>query len=128
MKLSQLKSHRDLLREDLKDPEFRKRWEQTALARAVAVRLVSYRADHDLSQSLLAEKLGMKQPAVARLERGETNPTWETLTRLSEGLGIEFLVDIAPRGRSSLTKGQERAAGHIEKVDSGNATIVVAVR
>ncbi len=127
MKISALKSHNELLQKDLKDPAFREKWEQSALARAVALRLASYRAEQGISQTQLAEKLGMKQPAIARLERGERNPTWETLARLSGGLGIDFLVDIAPRGRSSVTKGQERAAGHVEKVDSGAAAIVVAI-
>ena len=127
MKLSQLKGHKQILEKDLKNPEFRKKWEQTALARAVALRLVSYRADNELSQTDLADKLGMKQPAIARLERGEKNPTWETLTRLSESLDVEFIVDIAPRGKASMTKGQERSASQVQRVDTRDATIVVAV-
>src|SRR5437879_5240164 len=51
-----------------KDFAFRERWEKTALARAVALRLVAYRGEHALSQSALGRLLQMKQPAVARLE------------------------------------------------------------
>jgi transcriptional regulator with XRE-family HTH domain len=35
---------------------------RTALARAVAVAIVRYRGEHDLSQRELAERLGMKSP------------------------------------------------------------------
>jgi len=84
------------LKKRLRDPEFRREWERTALARAVGLRLVEYRADNGLSQSALARKLQMQQPAIARLEAGDHNPSVDTLTRLSQGLGIDFHIDITP--------------------------------
>jgi ribosome-binding protein aMBF1 (putative translation factor) len=84
------------LKKRLRDPEFRREWERTALARAVALRLVEYRADNGLSQSALARKLQMQQPAIARLEAGDHNPSVDTLMRLSQGLGIDFHIDITP--------------------------------
>jgi len=99
MKLSEMKTNDELIAEQLRtDPEFRAEWERTALARAVAVAIVRYRADHDLSQRELAERLGMKQPQVARLELGEVNPSIETLMRLVSELKIEFTIDVRPAG------------------------------
>src|SRR5438067_10349614 len=74
----------------LQNPELRVRWEETALARAVALRLVRYRAEHGLTQTQLAERLGMRQPAIVRLEDGEHLPSIATLYRLVRGLGIEI--------------------------------------
>lgn len=85
-----------VIAEHLGDPKFRAEWERTALARAVAARLVAYRAEYRLSQRALAERLGVRQPVVARLELGEHNPSLDTLRRLSEALGMEFLVHISP--------------------------------
>jgi DNA-binding XRE family transcriptional regulator len=96
MKLSDLKTHEQVLQESLRDPTFRREWEQTALARAVAIRLVQYRAEHGLSQSELARALRMQQPAIAHLEAGDHNPSLETLWRLSQGLNITFHIDITP--------------------------------
>lgn len=96
MKVSDLPSSDDVLAEALKNEDFRREWERTALARAVAIRLVEYRAEHGLSQRALAAKLGMKQPAIARLELGEHTPSIETLVRLSRGLGMRFRLDITP--------------------------------
>ncbi|MDQ2745562.1 MAG: helix-turn-helix transcriptional regulator [Chloroflexota bacterium] len=96
MKLSELKSADAVLREQLKDPAFRDEWERTALARAVATRVVAYRAEHSLSQAALARKLGVSQPLVARLEAGDHEPTIRTLTRLAHRLGLEFHIDITP--------------------------------
>lgn len=44
--------------------------------------------------------LDMTQPQVARLERGDTNPSMETLMRLASGLDIEFTIDVRPVHRS----------------------------
>jgi transcriptional regulator with XRE-family HTH domain len=99
MKLSEMKTNDELIAEQLRtDPEFRAEWERTALARAVALTIVRYRAEHDLSQRELAQRLGMKQPQVARLELGEVNPSMETLMRISAQLGIEFTIDVRPAG------------------------------
>jgi transcriptional regulator with XRE-family HTH domain len=127
MKLSELKSHKQLLDRDLKDPAFRARWEKTALARAVGLRLVAYRAEHKLSQVQLAQRLGMKQPMVARLEAGEKNPNWETLVRLSSRLGIEFVVDITPTRRKSLIGSEINRAHVVERVTTAEGRFLVAV-
>ena len=102
MKLSEMKTAEEVLAEDLKDPEFRREWERTATARAVAAQLVAYRAEHGLSQRELARRLGMKQPAIARLEAGEHTPTLPTLERLSRGLGLEFHIDITPKSATTV--------------------------
>jgi ribosome-binding protein aMBF1 (putative translation factor) len=96
MKLSEMKSAEQVLAEQLKDPAFREEWERTALARAIATRVVEYRVQHGLSQSALARELGVSQPLVARLEAGEHEPTLSTLARLSRSLGLEFHIDITP--------------------------------
>lgn len=126
MKLAALKSRKQVLEKDLKDPAFREQWERSALARAVALRLVGYRSDHGLSQVQLAKKLGMKQPMVARLEAGEKNPTWDTLVRLSERLGIEFVVDIIPPRRKSMIGTRVDHAEVVEKVRTPQGRFVVA--
>lgn len=88
----------DVLADALEDPRFRADWEQTALARAVAIRLIRYRTGLSLTQKQLAQRLGMNQSAISRLEDGEHNPTLATLSRISTALGIEFVVDIRPTG------------------------------
>ena len=80
MKLTDLTTDDELLAEQLRDdPEFRAEWERTALARAIALAVVRFRAERRLSQRGLAAVLGMSQPQVARLEKGDVNPTMDTL-------------------------------------------------
>ena len=122
-----MKSHETLLAEEMsRDPDFRERWEQTALARFVAVQLIKYRAANKLSQRALAERLGKKQPYVARLEAGETNPDLETLVNISRALGIEFVIDITPPAKTATLVAREVAAEHATMRRSGVSVVVAA--
>lgn len=96
MRLSDLPSEDEILAEELRDPTFRADWDQTRFAREVANRVISYRVEHDLSQTALAKLLGIKQPQVARLEAAQTTPSIHTLSRLANRLGLEFHIDITP--------------------------------
>ena len=121
--LDKLKTHGEVIAEEINaDASFRDEWERTAPAREVAAQLIGYRADHELSQRALAEKLGVTQPRIAKLESGEHNPEIDTLIHLSDVLGIEFVIDVVPAGRKPklVTKrAQERS--------SSQATTGVAV-
>jgi DNA-binding XRE family transcriptional regulator len=114
MRLRDLPTFDDVLEGHLRDPEFRARWERTALGRALADGLVRFRADHNLTQRQLAERLGWKQPAVARLELGERNPDLPTLIHIAQRLGISVNVSIEgskPAGRHRFGRAVKLAAG-----------------
>lgn len=96
VKLSDLRSAQEIAADELRDPEVRREYERTAFANSVAIRIIRYRAAHSLSQAALARQLDMRQPAIARLEAGEHEPTLATLARLARGLGIDFSIDITP--------------------------------
>ena len=50
-KLSELKTASQIAAKDLADPEIRREHDRTALAHAVAMRVIGYRVDHGLSQT-----------------------------------------------------------------------------
>lgn len=102
MAQTRLRSTAEIREEQLRqDPAFRAYWERTALARAVALVLIGYRLKHHLTQTQLAEKLGVRQPQVARLEMGEHTPSLEMLQRLASRLGLRFIVEVAPAGEAA---------------------------
>ena len=111
------------------DPAFRTYWERTALARAVAIRLVQYRVEQHLTQTELARWLEMRQPVIARLEAGEHNPSMETLLRLSNVLGMEFLIHVAPTNREERWPDPATDAATVrEQVQAGKSAVVATAR
>jgi transcriptional regulator with XRE-family HTH domain len=116
VKLSDLRTAAQVREEDMRDPEYRREYERTKLANDVALQVLTYRAEHGMTQTGLARLLGMRQPNIARLESGEHEPSLSTLARLSSVLGIDFSVDITPGGaclaapRATVSaRGRERA-------------------
>ena len=61
----------------------------------LAVRVKEYRTRKGMSQEVLAEKSGISHRTVQRIENGESNPTGDTLIRLSTALGVnpDDLID-----------------------------------
>jgi transcriptional regulator with XRE-family HTH domain len=109
------------------DPAYRAYWERTALARAVALRLVGYRIEHGLTQTALARQLGMRQSAVARLEAGEHHPSVETLLRLAGALGMEFLLHVSPRDAPPRWQDPPESSATVrEQVQSERGAVLAA--
>lgn len=95
-KLSQARTGAELVAEDVLDNEVAAELERTAVANQLAILVIGYRVDHGLTQSALARQLGVSQPAVARLESGDHEPSLATLARLATKLGITLRLDVAP--------------------------------
>ena len=56
--------------------------------------LESERIKQGISQKDFAEKIGMKQPQLAKIERLDSLPTLATLDRYARGLGKEIRLSI----------------------------------
>lgn len=59
----------------------------------ISIALFDYRQKHKLSQKKLAEKLGVTQPMVAKLESGDYNYTVEQLWKIATKLNFKFNID-----------------------------------
>lgn len=55
----------------------------------MSVAVVVYRGAHGLTQTALGRLLGVQQPQIARLERGGSTPSIETLQRLARAGVLE---------------------------------------
>jgi len=85
-------SHEDFKKKLLRNLSFRKYYEQTAFEREIFEAIVRARTKKDLTQRQLAEKIGVKQSALARFESGRTNPTLSFLKKVVSGLGLTVVV------------------------------------
>ncbi len=58
----------------------------------ISTAIFKYRIKHNLSQKKLAEKLGVTQAMISKLESGDYNYTVEQLWKISHRLGFKFDV------------------------------------
>jgi ribosome-binding protein aMBF1 (putative translation factor) len=68
------------------------REQQRVLERAydIAVQVMELREKHGLTQAQLAERCGIAQADISRIERGATSPTARTLQRIAEALDADL--------------------------------------
>ena len=78
-----------------RDPAFRKLYEEEAAKGSLWLQLVEARQEAGLTQEEVANRLGVSQAQVARIEkRGYDSYTLNTLRRYVEALGSEFSLEI----------------------------------
>ena len=80
------------LAEQMQDPEFRAAYE----ALEPAYQIARLRILRGLTQEQLAEKVGTKQPSIARLESGRSTPSLDFLQRVAEALDAQVEIRIVP--------------------------------
>lgn len=51
-------------------------------------RVVQLRSDQELTQSALARRIGTSQSAIAQIEAGERNPSYDMIRKLASALGV----------------------------------------
>jgi ribosome-binding protein aMBF1 (putative translation factor) len=85
---------KDVKKELLKDPEFKKEYDALGLEFSIIEQVIRKRLENGLTQKELAEKIGTKQSAIARLESGNSNPSVAFLNKISRALGGKLQVTI----------------------------------
>lgn len=85
--------HRDYVaRREAQDPESRTARKTLEPEFEFRKALITARTNAGLTQAELAARAGTKQPAIARLERGETRPSYDMLQRLSTALNVSCAI------------------------------------
>ena len=91
MKSYTFKQH---LKESLKDPEFKKIWEESRVERELSESIIRQRIEKKISQQELAKRANTTQAVISRLENTEFNPSIDLLKRIANGLGAKLSVNI----------------------------------
>ena len=77
------------------DPDYRREHEALEPEFAVAEALIRARTEAGMTQADVAVALGVKQPAVARIEAGK-NVSLKTLERYARALGRKVAITLIP--------------------------------
>lgn len=92
--LPTMRDWEDFKKELLKDPEVKKEYDALEVEYSIIAQVIQKRLDKKMSQKQLAEKVGTKQSAIARLEGGNTNPSVAFLEKVSKALGSKLQISI----------------------------------
>ena len=84
---------KNYLAQQMEDPAFAaeyeaQRPEYEAIRAVIAARLAC-----NMTQKELAEKTGIRQSNISRIENGSASPTIDTLERIAAGLGKQLKID-----------------------------------
>lgn len=91
-----LKQYKD---EQMKDAEFVKEYEAIQPELDVIRAIVDARTSQNMTQKELAERTGINQADISKLENGTRNPSVNLLKRLAEGLGMALKIEFVPKQR-----------------------------
>lgn len=87
----------DMLAEQLKDEKFKKEYEAIQPEMDVIRAIVDARTSQNLTQKELAERTGINQADISKLENGTRNPSIKLLKRLAEGMGMILKIEFVPK-------------------------------
>lgn len=76
-----------LLENELKDPEFRKIWEEGEADYQLGRQIIQARIDKKISQRELAKRANTTQAVISRIESQSVSPTLQMATRIARALG-----------------------------------------
>jgi len=83
----------DILKKELKNPEFKKHYNESGKQLEIAYQILKLRKQRKISQAQLAKKIGTKQSNIARIEAGQQNFSIDTLEKIAEALNCELKVN-----------------------------------
>lgn len=97
MVIYDMKTLDEYLDDQLQTDEFRKEWEDSQPEMDVIRAMVDARISQNLSQKELAERTGIDQADISKLENGTRNPSLKLLKRLADGMGMTLKLEFIPK-------------------------------
>lgn len=84
---------RAYLKKQMEDPDFKEEYEAMRPEYEAIKAVIAARLESNMTQAELAEKTGIRQSNISRIESGTSSPTVETLARIAEGLGKKLKIE-----------------------------------
>jgi len=89
MKVYTLEDH---IKTSLKDPAFKKAWEESEAEYQVSRALIAARIKGNISQKELARKANTTQAVISRLEGMNANPSIGLLQKIAQALNVKLKI------------------------------------
>ena len=81
------------LNKKMQDPTFSSEYEALCPEYEAIHAMIAARIENNMTQKQLAEKTGIRQSNISRIENGSSSPTVETLARIAAGMGKRLKID-----------------------------------
>lgn len=88
-----MSSYTDHKKELLSNPEFRKEYDALEGEYQALRAIIDARLETGLTQKELAERSGLKQSNISRIETGQSVPNVRTLSQLAKGFGKKLYIE-----------------------------------
>ena len=89
-----MSDYRKSLEKNMKDPEFKKEWDDLELEYQVQAELIRARLECNMTQAELAEKSGIRQSNISRIENGNAIPRLDTIKALAVAMGKNLKISM----------------------------------
>ncbi|WP_349688109.1 MULTISPECIES: helix-turn-helix domain-containing protein [Acidaminococcus] len=80
------------LKEQIKNPTFKKEWDKSEMEYQLMMMVLKARSEQKLTQSELAQRTGIRQSNISRIEKGQAMPSIATLCKIAHGLGKKLEI------------------------------------
>lgn len=88
--MSDLKKY---IEHQMDSPEFAKEYEAMRPEYEAIRSMIAARLESNMTQKELAEKTGIRQSNISRIENGTSSPTVDTLARIAAGMGKQLKIE-----------------------------------
>lgn len=87
---------KDYLNEQLQNPAFKAEYDALEPEYEIIQAMINARKASGLTQKELAERTGIAQGDISKMENGSANPSIRTLQRLAAGMGMKLQLAFTP--------------------------------
>lgn len=88
---------RNYLNKQLENPDFKKEWDYLEPEYNTMQAMIDARKRCNITQKELAERTGIDQSDISKIETGNANPALSTLKRLADGMDMVLKLEFIPK-------------------------------
>ena len=92
-----MRKYNDFLKEQVQDEDFKKEYDNLQPEFDVIRAIVDTRVSLNLTQKQLAERTGINQADISKLENGTRNPSINLLKRLADGMDMALKIEFVSK-------------------------------
>jgi len=94
-----MRTFENALKKRMEEPDFRSEYEALEPEFAIIQAMIDARKSSGLTQKQLADRTGIAQGDISKLEKGSGNPSLRTLQRLAEAMDMRLRIEFLPANK-----------------------------